>query len=99
MDELENKAITRGIPMARVNRIDNVTQDEQLMARGFWEQLPIPGTTETIGHPAFPYITSEGNARVRNRAPLIGEHNEEVYEKELGLSKQTLSTLKERGVL
>ncbi len=45
MDELENKAITRGIPMARVNRIDNVTQDEQLMARGFWEQLPIPGTT------------------------------------------------------
>jgi crotonobetainyl-CoA:carnitine CoA-transferase CaiB-like acyl-CoA transferase len=99
MDELENKAITRGIPMARVNRIDNVTEDEQLTARGFWEQLPIPGTAETIGHPAFPYITSEGNARVRNRAPLIGEHNEEVYEKELGLSKQIISTLKERSVI
>lgn len=99
MKELEHEAIARGIPMALVNRIDNVAQDEQLAARGFWAQLPIPGTTETIGHPAFPYVTSEGNVRVKGRAPLIGEHNEEIYEKELGLSKQIMSSLKERGVL
>jgi crotonobetainyl-CoA:carnitine CoA-transferase CaiB-like acyl-CoA transferase len=99
LDELEREAIARGVPMARLNRIDHVVHDEQLIARDFWEQLPVPGTTETIGHPAFPYITSEGGARVRNRAPLIGEHNEEIYEKELGLSKQIISTLKERGVL
>ena len=81
LDELEREAIARGIPMARLNRVDHVVHDEQLIARDFWEQLPIPGTTETIGHPAFPYITSEGSVRVRNRAPLIGEHNEEIYEK------------------
>ncbi len=99
MDELEVECIKRGIPMARVNRIDNVTQDVQLAARRFWEQLPIPGTKETIGHPAFPFLASETNARVKGRAPLIGEHNQEVYEKELGFSKQTMSSLKERGIL
>jgi crotonobetainyl-CoA:carnitine CoA-transferase CaiB-like acyl-CoA transferase len=85
--------------MARLNRIDHVVKDEQLAARGFWEQLPIPGATETIRHPAFPYVTSEDSVNVRNRAPFIGEHNEEIYEKELGLSKQIISSLKERGVL
>jgi crotonobetainyl-CoA:carnitine CoA-transferase CaiB-like acyl-CoA transferase len=99
LDELEREAIARGVPMARLNRIDHVIQDEQLAARGFWEQLPVPGTAEMIKHPAFPYVTSEDSVHVRNRAPLIGEHNEEIYEKELGLSKQIISSLKERGVL
>jgi crotonobetainyl-CoA:carnitine CoA-transferase CaiB-like acyl-CoA transferase len=99
MDELEVECIKRGIPMARVNRIDNVTQDIQLTDRGFWEQLPIPGTQETIGHPAFPFLASETDARVKGRAPLIGEHNQEVYEKELRFSKQIISSLKERGII
>jgi formyl-CoA transferase len=33
------------------------------------------------------------------RAPLIGEHNEEVYINELGLSKEELLTLKQAGVI
>jgi len=99
MDELERAAITKGIPMARLNRIDHVIQDEQLIARSYWEELPVAGTTQSIKYPAFPYISNEGETRVRNRAPLIGEHNSEIFEKELGLSKQTLVSMKERGVL
>ncbi len=99
MDELERAAITRGIPMARLNRIDHVVQDEQLAARNFWEELPVAGTAQSIKYPAFPYISSEGGTRVKTRAPLIGEHNSDIFEKELGLSKQALSSMKERGVL
>ncbi|MBN1256044.1 MAG: CoA transferase [Deltaproteobacteria bacterium] len=99
MDQLEVEAVKRGIPMARVNRIDHVVKDAQLEARTYWETLPVPGTKETIGYPAFPFISSENSPRVKNRAPLIGEHNEEVYGKELGLSKKEISSLKERGVI
>ncbi|HVN96092.1 MAG TPA: CoA transferase [Syntrophorhabdaceae bacterium] len=99
MDELEVESIKRGIPMARVNRIDNVTKDTQPIARGFWKELPVAGTTQTIGYPAFPFLASETDTHVKMRAPKIGEHNEEIYEKELGLSKQSISSLKERGVL
>ncbi len=33
--------------------------------------------------------------RISRRAPLIGEHNQEIYEKELALSKQELLTLRQ----
>jgi formyl-CoA transferase len=33
------------------------------------------------------------------RAPLLGEHNEQVYIGALGLSKDNLTDLKEHGVI
>ena len=34
-----------------------------------------------------------------NRAPLLGEHNEEIYHGELGYSSQELMQLRENGVI
>jgi crotonobetainyl-CoA:carnitine CoA-transferase CaiB-like acyl-CoA transferase len=36
---------------------------------------------------------------IRRRAPLIGEHNEEIYKKELGLSAEELMVLKQSGII
>ncbi len=35
----------------------------------------------------------------QRRAPLVGEHNAEVYQAELGLSDTEMASLKERGVV
>ena len=99
MDEIEEVALKRGIPVARVNEIDDITRDEQLAFRKYWDPLRMPGTAETIGHPAFPFLTSVGGTGVRSRAPMTGEHNEAVYGKELGLPEETLSALREGGVI
>ncbi len=37
--------------------------------------------------------------KIQRRAPLIGEHNEEIYEHELGLSGEQLAVLKANGVI
>jgi crotonobetainyl-CoA:carnitine CoA-transferase CaiB-like acyl-CoA transferase len=37
--------------------------------------------------------------KIYRRAPLIGEHNQEIYEKELGLSKEDMAILKANGVI
>ena len=37
--------------------------------------------------------------RFSNRAPLIGEHNEEIFCSELGLQKTELAYLAEAGVV
>ena len=37
--------------------------------------------------------------KIRRRAPLIGEHNREIYCGELGLSEEELEMLKEVGVI
>ena len=99
LDELEQEAIARGIPMARLNQINHVAEDEQLIAREFWKQLPVAGSNETVSYPAYPYLTNQNNVQVRTRAPRIGEHNEDIYVKELGIPAAKMSSLKESGVL
>ena len=99
MKEMMAEAIKRGIPMAGVNRIDQVAEDEQLAYRGYWEQLPMSGLEETVGLPAFAYLSGVGSTRIRNRAPRIGEHNEEVYIKELGFSGEDIASFRKQGIL
>jgi formyl-CoA transferase len=36
---------------------------------------------------------------IRRRAPLIGEHNDEVYRYELGLSEEEMGTMHLAGVI
>ncbi|MBN2401545.1 MAG: CoA transferase [Spirochaetes bacterium] len=99
MDELEQAAIKRGIPMARLNKLSDVAADEQLIARKYWEKINTADSKETISYPAFPFLSSEENIRVRSRAPLIGEHNEEIYKNELGFTDEVISSLKKRGII
>jgi crotonobetainyl-CoA:carnitine CoA-transferase CaiB-like acyl-CoA transferase len=37
--------------------------------------------------------------RIQRRAPLIGEHNEEIYLGELGFSKEQLTAYRTRGII
>ena len=53
------------------------------------------GSFEHIG-PAFGM--SETPLRTE-RAPLLGEHNQEIYCGRLGLKAQELSALRERGII
>jgi len=56
-----------------------------------------PELETSITYPGALYKSSEIEWEFR-RAPLIGEHNREFYEEELGFTKETLTTLKQRGL-
>jgi crotonobetainyl-CoA:carnitine CoA-transferase CaiB-like acyl-CoA transferase len=58
-----------------------------------------PELGDTLQYPGAPAKMKETPWKIYRRAPLIGEHNEEVYEKELGLSKEDLAVLKANGVI
>jgi len=77
---------------------DNL-EDPQLKARDFWENLEHTDLNATLTYPGAFCKLSETPIRMRGCAPRIGEHNEEVYLKELGLSKEELLHLKQRGVI
>jgi crotonobetainyl-CoA:carnitine CoA-transferase CaiB-like acyl-CoA transferase len=50
-------------------------------------------------YPGQPYQFSKTAPRNRHGAPLLGQHNEEVYCTRLGYTKQDLIKLREAGII
>ena len=78
-----------------VSTTADILESVQLAVRGFWVELEHPELGTTITYPGAFAHSSEATPRVTRRAPLIGEHNQEVFEQELGISSEQPSTLKQ----
>jgi benzylsuccinate CoA-transferase BbsE subunit len=97
--ELEAGSIKRSLLLSPVNPVNFVAEDEQLLARRFWKKVEHPELKTAFNYPRFTYLSSEDNNEIRFRAPLIGEHNSEIYGKELAFSEEDISSLRKRGIL
>ena len=85
-----------GYPVAT---IEDIYRDEQLQAREFWQDVAISNTGDTLKHPGGFAIFNGERLQIHRPAPQIGEHNREVYEKDLGLSRQEIARLKGEAVI
>jgi len=97
--ELYERAIKDEILLAPCNTMEDISQNAQLQARGFWQVVEHPELGESIAYPGAPVKLEETPWKIHRRAPLIGEHNEEIYAGELGLSKEQIGLLKANGVI
>jgi len=98
--ELFDAAVEKAILLIPVCDTKDVVDSPQLAAREFWVQVEHPELGETFTYPGYPVkISGLPHYKPQRRAPLIGEHNEEVYEKELDLSKEEMVMLKSCGVI
>ena len=97
--ELYEGAVKRRIMLFPVNTSQDLLASRQLEDRGFWTQLEHPELGTAITYPGAFVRLSETPCTIARRAPLIGEHNSEVYEAELGLSKEKLTLLKQAKVI
>ncbi len=84
---------------SKCSTLEELFEDEHLIARGFWVDVEHPELGATFKYPGVPYILSKTPWRLVRRAPLIGEHNTEIYEKELGFTREELSKLSAAGVV
>jgi crotonobetainyl-CoA:carnitine CoA-transferase CaiB-like acyl-CoA transferase len=97
--ELLEKALKWDFMCVPVNSPKDIVEYRQLAARDFWEGVKYPELGTTINHPgAFCKFTGAKLPKKR-RPPLIGEHNEDIYKKELGFSNEQLVTLKESNII
>jgi len=97
--ELRKEAVKRDIMLFPVNSIQDLLNDEQLHAREFWMNVEHPELNTTITYPGSSFKLAQTQWQITKRAPLIGEHNEEIYEKELGLSREQFCLLRKEGVI
>jgi crotonobetainyl-CoA:carnitine CoA-transferase CaiB-like acyl-CoA transferase len=85
------------IPAAIVLETDELPDDPQYSTRGYFREIDHPAAGR-FKYPGPPFRMSRTPPDVR-RAPLLGEHNEEVYVDMLGLSRSEFEELKESGVI
>lgn len=97
--ELFSAALREGYLLAPINSFRDVAEDPHLLERGFWQELEHSEMGKTIRYPGAPYKSVESPYRIRNRAPLIGEHNNEIFQKELGFSDEKMADLRNRGLI
>lgn len=97
--ELLDEAVKRSILLGPVLTVEDIVQCPQLAVREYFVQVQHPELGDVITYPGAPVKISEAPWRAYRHAPLIGEHNQEVYEKELGCTSEQLRLLKACGVI
>ena len=82
-----------------INRIDQVFENEQVLARDMKIQMDHPLSTEPVNLIGNPIKMSATPATYRRPPPTMGEHTDDVLSDLLGLHDDELASLKERGVI
>jgi formyl-CoA transferase len=95
--EVMEALASRGIPCGAILDSNEVLADPHMRQRGFITELEHPRRGR-YPMPGNPVRLSDSPTDVR-RAPLLGEHNEEIYGTVLGLSRDELETLRRDGVI
>jgi formyl-CoA transferase len=70
-----------GVPAGPINTAADIMADEQFLARGMIQHLPVSNGTEILPSVAFPGIVPRIGDRaraIRNLGPDLGEHTEEI---------------------
>ncbi len=96
--ELAEECQSKGIPCVPVNTPEEFVDDPHTQAREFVVEVehPVLGKYRCLGPP---YKLGETPYRIRRHAPLLGQHNEEIYCQELGYSEEELTRLKAAGII
>lgn len=85
------------VPVAFVHTMRDLLESEQLSEREYFQQVEHPAAGElTYPGPAFRMTDLEWRP---GHAPLLGEHNEELYCEEMGLTGEDLSRLRAAEVI
>jgi benzylsuccinate CoA-transferase BbsE subunit len=96
--EIAQGAVARGISICPLSSMENLLHDSQLESRNFWVEIEHPELNTRITYPREFVKSSEKAYATRFRAPLIGEHNREVYS-EIGFSQPDLVALNQAGII
>ncbi|SDO68558.1 formyl-CoA transferase [Ralstonia sp. 25mfcol4.1] len=87
-----------GVPCGPINTLDEVFENEQVVARGLRVDLPHPtgGTVKLVGSPMKMSATPPEALR---HPPLLGEHTDVVLDETLGYSAEQIAALRAKGVV
>jgi crotonobetainyl-CoA:carnitine CoA-transferase CaiB-like acyl-CoA transferase len=97
-EEIFRKGQALSCPIAPVSTAEDIYHSEQFKARNFFVDMEHPAVGR-LPFPSSAFRFSKTPWKLMQAAPLLGEHNEAIYGRFLGLSKEELAALKQGGVI
>jgi formyl-CoA transferase len=97
--ELLKLSLDRGVHLGICLNVEEALKFPQFVARDFWQEVEHPDLKTKIIYPSNFVKFSDAECKTRFRAPLIGEHNNEILGQELGISAPDMVTLKQGHVI
>jgi formyl-CoA transferase len=97
--EIYRRANEEGVLLCPQSSCGDVLENEQLRSRSFWVEVDHPELGASLTYPGSFLKATRTPPSIRHRAPLIGEHNAEIYGSELGLSEAQLDAMRKSGVI
>jgi crotonobetainyl-CoA:carnitine CoA-transferase CaiB-like acyl-CoA transferase len=97
-EEWEVLLLKHGIPVGAINTIDQVVEHPQVKARGMIVESdhPVAGKVKIVG---VPVKLSDTPGSVREPAPLLGQHTDEVLHTYLSMTEAEVAALRQAGVI
>jgi crotonobetainyl-CoA:carnitine CoA-transferase CaiB-like acyl-CoA transferase len=97
-EEWESLFLKHGIPVGAINSIAQVVEHPQVKSRGMLVESnhPVAGQVTLVG---VPVKLSATPGSIREPAPLLGQHTEEVLQTYLQMSPAEIAKLRRAGVL
>ena len=96
--EVVRTAQEQRIPVTPVYLIDEMLEDPQFNAREAFVEVDHPVVGRAT-YPGLPFRLPETPSHSQKPAPLLGQHNREVYCEYLGYTDEDLVKLREEGVI
>ncbi|HEX9775890.1 MAG TPA: CoA transferase [Actinomycetota bacterium] len=96
--EIEETLIEHEVPVSGVYSIDQIAGDEQVRARSSLIVVEDPVLGPILQQGAVPRL-SRTPPKVLRGAPALGQHDDEVYRGLLGMSEESLTDLRRKGVI
>lgn len=97
-DEAIKEMETVRLPCGPVLSPQEVLDDPHLQAMGLLQRLDYPGLSKPAPIANFPLKMSKTEVSIKHRAPLLGEHTEEILTG-LGFTAEDILSLKEKRVV
>ncbi|MBN1850238.1 MAG: CoA transferase [Deltaproteobacteria bacterium] len=98
-EEISTDGLMRGIRAHVISNPADVFQNSHLNARDYWIKLDYSERGIKLAHSRHFFLCNETMNFVRHRAPHVGEHNNEIFSKEMGISPEVIAELKKGNVI
>jgi len=97
-EEIFKLCLEARVPCAPVRTIEEIVNDLHLKERSFFVEVDHPVAGKQT-HPRPPFRLSRTPGDIGGPAPLLGQHNFDIYCGKLGLSQEELGRLRMAGIV